>query len=156
MHLCGTNKGIKDACSTVDIFNNQWLQYIVVQQCSSSGLVVAHQWSPSDHQLVTITRVTSVKPSVGIITHQGHISQVGANAQSVSKSVSDQHHFQNVLWWDQIGIGSLGGMSCGCCQEFADGAQESHYANLDPLSLIATHALLSNYANLTFNCTDLV
>ena len=39
------------------------------------------------------TKITPVKASFGIITHQGHISQVIANHDSVSKGVSEQHHF---------------------------------------------------------------
>ena len=37
----------------------------------------------------SIARVTSVKSSIGIITHQGHISQVSANDHWVSKWVSN-------------------------------------------------------------------
>ena len=33
----------------------------------------------------SIVRVTSVKSSSGIITHQGHIGQVSANADSVTQ-----------------------------------------------------------------------
>ena len=35
--------------------------------------------------LVHLARVTSVKSSIGIITHKGHISQVSANDYSVSE-----------------------------------------------------------------------
>ena len=37
--------------------------------------------------LIRVIRVTSVKFSIGILTHQGHISKVNANADSVSQSV---------------------------------------------------------------------
>ena len=32
-----------------------------------------------------IIRITSIKSSIGIFTHQGHMSKVNANAYSVSK-----------------------------------------------------------------------
>ena len=38
-------------------------------------------------------RITSVKSSIGIITHQGHISQVNANDYPVSESVSQSVTF---------------------------------------------------------------
>ena len=34
---------------------------------------------------------------LGIITHQGHISQVSANDPSLTQSVTDEHHFYSVL-----------------------------------------------------------
>ena len=40
---------------------------------------------------IRFVRITSVKSSIGIITHQGHISQVNANDQSVTHSVSKSH-----------------------------------------------------------------
>ena len=43
--------------------------------------------------LIRVIRVASVKSSIGILTHQGHISKVNANAHSLSNSVSDSHHF---------------------------------------------------------------
>ena len=52
-------------------------------------------------RVIRVIRIRSVKSSIGIITHQGHISKVNANAHSVtqllsysvSKLVSDSHHF---------------------------------------------------------------
>ena len=38
--------------------------------------------------LIRVIRVASVKSSIGILTHQGHISKVNANADSVSQSVT--------------------------------------------------------------------
>ena len=35
--------------------------------------------------VITVVRVASVKSSIGIFTHQGHISKVNANAHSVSE-----------------------------------------------------------------------
>ena len=40
-------------------------------------------------RVIRVIRVTSVKSSIGILTHQGHISKVNANAYSVSKSVTN-------------------------------------------------------------------
>ena len=38
--------------------------------------------------LIRVIRVVSVKSSIGIITHQGHISKVNENAHSLSDSVT--------------------------------------------------------------------
>ena len=38
--------------------------------------------------VIKVVRVASVKPFIGIFTHQGHISKVNANAHSVSNSVT--------------------------------------------------------------------
>ena len=46
--------------------------------------------------IMKLARVTSIKSSVGILTYQSHISQV--LKISVNQSVSDQYHFQSVLW----------------------------------------------------------
>ena len=45
--------------------------------------------------VIRVIRITSVKSSLGIIIHQGHISKVNANAHSVilSQLLSDSHHF---------------------------------------------------------------
>ena len=40
-------------------------------------------------RVIRVIGITSVKSSIGIITHQGHISKVNANALSVTQSVSD-------------------------------------------------------------------
>ena len=40
--------------------------------------------------VITVIRVVSVKSLIGILTHQGCISKVNANADSVSKF---SHHF---------------------------------------------------------------
>ena len=39
--------------------------------------------------VIIVVRVASVKSSIGIFTHQGHISKVNANAQLISKLVSE-------------------------------------------------------------------
>ena len=38
--------------------------------------------------VIGVTRITPVKSSIGILTHQGHISKVNANAYSLSHSVT--------------------------------------------------------------------
>ena len=38
--------------------------------------------------VIKVVRVASVKSSIGIFTHQGHISKVNANAQLLSNSVT--------------------------------------------------------------------
>ena len=60
--------------------------------CITSGAspLVHHLWCITYGASVSwLTRVISVKSSAGIITHQSHISQVSANAYSVTQWVSD-------------------------------------------------------------------
>ena len=39
--------------------------------------------------VIRVIRITSVKSSIGIITHQGHISKVSANAEWLTQSLSE-------------------------------------------------------------------
>ena len=72
-----------------------WLKILTVSECllqtqnseqskvhlkrkksNTSTHNMSHQWSMINGQCMTITQKTSVKSSVGIITHQSHISKV--------------------------------------------------------------------------------
>ena len=52
--------------------------------CNNVIIVIIVDIFSSSSSVFSIARVTSAKSSIGIITHQGHISQVSANAESLS------------------------------------------------------------------------
>ena len=84
----------------INIFTFGRKQFIVyVSKKSKLNVVMGNFVDKYIIIIFIIFRMTSVKSSIDIITHEGSISQVSADAELLSDSVNEwDHHFLSV-WW---------------------------------------------------------